>query len=55
MTKAFLSCDIEEIVELADRAVTICQGRLNAEFKKEEINQDNLMSAAFGVVAAKEV
>ena len=50
-----ISSDIEEIVELADRAVTICQGRLNAEFKKEEINQDNLMSAAFGVVAAKEV
>ena len=50
-----ISSDIEEIVELADRAVTICQGRLNAEFQKDEINQDNLMSAAFGVVAAKEV
>lgn len=49
-----ISSDIEEIVELADRAVTICQGCLNAEFTKEEINQDNLMSAAFGVVAAKE-
>ena len=50
-----ISSDIEEIVELADRAVTICQGRLNAEFQKDEINQDNLMSAAFGVVAVKEV
>ena len=50
-----ISSDIEEIVELADRAVTIYQGRLNAEFQKADINQDNLMAAAFGVVAQKEV
>ena len=45
-----ISSDMEEIVELADRAVTMYQGRINAEFQKEEINQDNLMAAAFGIV-----
>ncbi|MBP1557421.1 MAG: sugar ABC transporter ATP-binding protein, partial [Oscillospiraceae bacterium] len=44
-----ISSDMEEIVELADRAVTMHQGRINAEFKKEEINQDNLMNASFGI------
>ena len=45
-----ISSDMEEIVELADRAVTMYQGRVNAEFQKEDINQDNLMAAAFGIV-----
>lgn len=44
-----ISSDMEEIEELADRAVTMYQGRLNGEFKKEDINQDNLMAASFGV------
>lgn len=44
-----ISSDMEEIVELADRAVTMHQGRINAEFGKEEINQDNLMNASFGI------
>lgn len=45
-----ISSDMEEIVELADRAVTMYQGRINAEFQKDEINQDNLMAAAFGIL-----
>jgi AI-2 transport system ATP-binding protein len=44
-----ISSDMEEIVELADRAVAMYQGRINAEFQKDEINQDHLMSAAFGI------
>ncbi|GHV92908.1 sugar ABC transporter ATP-binding protein [Spirochaetia bacterium] len=44
-----ISSDIEEIVELSDRALTMFQGRINREFSKEEITQDNLMSASFGV------
>jgi AI-2 transport system ATP-binding protein len=50
-----ISSDIEEIVELADRAVTVYRGRVNFEFNKDEINQDNLMAAAFGVVKGKKV
>jgi len=50
-----ISSDMEEIVELSDRAVTVYQGRINAEVSKTEINQDNLMSAAFGVTGEKKV
>lgn len=50
-----ISSDMEEIVELADRAVTMFQGRINAEFKKSEINQDNLMAAAFGLTGKEKV
>ena len=50
-----ISSDMEEIVELADRAVTMYQGRINAEFKKEDINQDNLMAAAFGIAGKEEI
>lgn len=44
-----ISSDMEEVVELADRAVTMFQGHINHEFKKDEITQDNLMVASFGV------
>lgn len=44
-----ISSDMEEIMELSDRAVTMFQGRINHSFKKEEITQDNLMAASFGV------
>lgn len=49
-----ISSDMEEVVELADRAVVMFQGRINGEFKKGDITQDNLMSAAFGVSSKKE-
>lgn len=44
-----ISSDMEEIVELSDRAVTMYCGRINRCFEKSEINQDSLMAAAFGV------
>ena len=49
-----VSSDMEEIVELSDRAVSVFQGRINAELCKEQINQDNLTSASFGVEIGKE-
>ncbi len=49
-----ISSDMEEIVELSDRVVSVFQGRINGEFQKEEINQDNLMAAAFDVKTKKE-
>ena len=39
-----------ELEELANRVVTMYQGRINAEFQKADINQDNLTAAAFGIV-----
>jgi AI-2 transport system ATP-binding protein len=50
-----ISSDMEEIVELSDRAVTVYQGRLNGEFRKADINQDNLMAASFGVTGERKV
>ncbi len=44
-----ISSDMEEIIELSDRAITMFQGRINHMFKKEQISQNNLMSASFGV------
>ena len=44
-----VSSDIEEVVELADRAITIFQGRINGEFSHGEISQDALTSASFGI------
>ena len=49
-----ISSDMEEIVELSDRAMTIYQGRVNCEFAKEDVNQDNLTSAAFGLIRKEE-
>lgn len=45
-----ISSDMEEMVELADRVVIMYQGRVNAEFQKGDINQDNLTAAAFGIL-----
>lgn len=45
-----ISSDMEEIVELSDRAMTMYLGRINRTFAKAEITQDRLMAAAFGVV-----
>lgn len=48
-----ISSDMEEIIELSDRAVTMFQGRMNHTFQKADINQSNLMSAAFGAYEDK--
>lgn len=45
-----ISSDMEEIIELSDRAVTIHQGRLNCEFDRADINQEYLTKASFGVI-----
>lgn len=49
-----ISSDMEEIIELSDRAATMFQGRINHVFQKADINQNNLMSAAFGAYEDKE-
>ena len=50
-----VSSDMEEVVELADRAVTVFQGRINGEFSREEITQDALTSASFGIAHERKV
>ncbi|TCZ69938.1 ATP-binding cassette domain-containing protein [Paenibacillus albiflavus] len=44
-----ISSDMEEIVQLADRALTMYRGKINAQYVKKEINPENLMSSSFGV------
>ena len=50
-----VSSDIEEVVELADRAITVFQGRINGEFGRDEITQDVLTSASFGIGQERKV
>ena len=50
-----VSSDIEEVVELADRAITVFQGRINGEFSRGEITQDVLTSASFGIAQERTV
>lgn len=50
-----ISSDMEEIIELSDRVMTVCQGRINGEFTGAQINQDTLMSASFGITENSEV
>ena len=45
-----ISSDMEELVQLSDRVVSMFRGRINREFKKEEINNDSLMAASFGMI-----
>ena len=45
-----ISSDMEEIIELSDRAMSMYCGRINRVFSRKEITQDSLMTAAFGVV-----
>ena len=44
-----ISSDMEEIVELSDRAVVVFSGRIKGELSKAEISQASLMAASFGV------
>ena len=44
-----VSSDIEELVELCDRTVSVFQGHINGEFKGDEITQDHLTAASFGM------
>lgn len=45
-----ISSDLEEIIELCDRSLTMYSGSINCEFRQEGINIDSLMSASFGVL-----
>ncbi len=46
-----ISSDMEEIIELADRAVTVFHGSVNAEYCKSDITQDHLTASCFGLHA----
>ncbi len=49
-----ISSDMEEIMSLADRSITVYNGRINGEFRRDAITQDALTSASFGIVKEAE-
>lgn len=44
-----ISSDMEEIIELSDRALVMFQGYITGELKKEEISQGSLVNACFNI------
>lgn len=48
----FTSSEIEETQALAHRVLVLCQGRISAEFKREELSDESLFAAASPTVAA---
>ncbi|WP_330111695.1 sugar ABC transporter ATP-binding protein [Cetobacterium somerae] len=44
-----ISSDLDEIVELADKAIVMNQGKIEKKFLKSEIYLDNLMKASYGI------
>lgn len=49
-----ISSDMEEIIELSDRAIVFCRGRVSACLSKNEINQETLTAASFGMLSKKD-
>lgn len=48
-----ISSDMEEVVELSDRAVVVCRGRLRGSFQRADITQERLMAASFGTAVSE--
>ena len=44
-----ISSDMEEIIELSDRAVVMFQGHMTKTLSKSQIDQNTLMNASFDV------
>ncbi|MEG0068155.1 sugar ABC transporter ATP-binding protein [Cetobacterium sp.] len=44
-----ISSDLDEIVELADKALVMHQGKIQENFEKDRITLDNLMKASYGI------
>jgi erythritol transport system ATP-binding protein len=51
----FTSSEIEETRALADRALVLCQGRISAEFSRNEITDEALFAAASPVVSTASI
>jgi len=41
-----ISSELPEVIGIADRILTLCEGRLNAEFRRDEATQEKLLYAA---------
>ena len=43
-----ISSDLPEIIQLSDRAIVLCRGKLTNEFERKDITQINLLQSAIG-------
>jgi ABC-type sugar transport system ATPase subunit len=48
----FTSSEIEETQLLANRALVLCQGRISAEFARDQLSDEGLFAAASPSVTA---
>jgi ABC-type sugar transport system ATPase subunit len=44
-----ISSELPEIIHLSDRILVMCQGRINAEYRRGEANPEQIMKAAIGL------
>ena len=45
-----ISSELPEILQLADRVMVMCEGKVTAEFARGEMSQEKLMHGAIGEV-----
>ena len=48
MAVILISSELPEMMGMADRVITFCEGRITAEFTSNEIEQERIVNAAFG-------
>lgn len=48
-----ISSDMEEIIKLSDRVVSVYHGKINGHFERSEITEDRLTAKIFGVDSTK--
>lgn len=55
MAVILISSELPEMMGMADRVITFCEGRITAEFTSNEIEQERIVNAAFGFQNARGV
>lgn len=55
MAVILISSELPEMMGMADRVITFCEGRITAEFTSNEIEQERIVNAAFGFQNAEEL
>ena len=49
MAIALISSELPEVLGMSDKIIVMCEGRVTAEFMREEATQDKVLAAAVGV------
>ena len=47
-TVIIVSSELTEIMEICDRVIVICRGRISGEFERKDFNQESIIKAAMG-------